>query len=236
MKIRITFLLVFLAFIGRAHAQPPNDTCGTVQALTVGVGTCNSILYTNVAATTIGNPPTPSCWLPNNMSNTVWFSFVATKADIEISTNFAGTLADTQVAVYSGTCGSLTMIGCQEDINTTTGLLHTDIILHGLTIGNTYYIIVDGKGNSTGTFGVCVQESIPVGPALAIQDCVGAQNLCGLADIVVADGPGGIGFSQEDPSCFGFPGERSSSWYSFTAATNGSLCFTITPKDRKSVV
>jgi gliding motility-associated-like protein len=228
MKIKLLFLILICATI-RGYAQPANDTCGTAQSLVVGVGSCNSILYTNVAATTIGNPATPACWLPNTMSNTVWFSFSATKADIEISTNFAGTLADTQIAVFSGACGSLTQLACQEDINTATGLLHTDVILHGLTIGNTYYIAVDGKGNTTGTFGVCVQESQPIGPPLAIQDCVGAQTLCNLGNIVVADGTGGIGLSQENPSCFGAPGERSSGWYSFTAATNGNLCFTITP-------
>ena len=93
------FLIGVFSFTTSVYAQPANDTCGTAQSITVGVGSCNSILYTNVAATTIGNPATPSCWAPSTMSNTVWFSFVATKADIEISTNFGGTLANTQLAV-----------------------------------------------------------------------------------------------------------------------------------------
>ena len=231
MKPKYHALLCFLIFLsfGKAFAQPANDTCGTAQLISVGSGTCSSVLYTNVAATTIGNPPTPPCWLPNTMSNTVWFKFVATTADIELSTNFAGTLADTEIAVYSGGCGALTLIGCQEDINTAAGLLHTDVILHGLTPGNTYYAIVDGKGNATGTFGICAQETLPVGPVLPTQDCASSQNLCGLGSISVADGPGGVGNTQENPSCFGAPGERSSNWYSFTAATNGTLCFTINP-------
>jgi hypothetical protein len=163
------------------------------------------------------------------MSNTVWFSFVATVGDVEISTNFAGTLANTQIAIYSGSCGALTQIGCQEDVNTAGGLLHTAVILHGLTIGNTYFIAVDGNGNTIGTFGVCIQETLPVGPALPIQDCTGAQNLCNLSAISVPDGTGGVGSTQEAPSCFGAPGERASHWYTFTAATSGNLAFTITP-------
>ena len=153
-----------ILFIQHSYAQPPNDTCATAQTLVVGVGSCTSILYTNVAATTIGNPATPACWAPNTMSNTVWFSFVATTPDVEISTNFGGTLANTQIAIYSGTCGTLTQIGCQEDVNTAGGLLHTDVILYGLTVGNTYFIAIDGNGNSTGTFGVCVQQSLTLVP------------------------------------------------------------------------
>ncbi|MGC4042083.1 MAG: PKD domain-containing protein [Flavobacterium sp.] len=232
MKALFTTLRILLLWVGLttlAYAQPSNDACGSAIPITVGVGTCSSILYTNAAATSVGDPAVPACWNPASLSHSVWFSFVATSADIEISTNFGGTLANTQLAVYSGTCGSLTQIGCQENINTAGGLLHTDVILHGLTLGNTYYLLVDGNGNTTGTFGICAQQSLPVGPALPIQDCVGAQTLCGLANIVVPNGPGGVGSSTEAPSCFGAPGERSSSWYSFTAATSGNLAFTITP-------
>ena len=172
----IHILLACVGFTTLAYAQPTNDACGSAIPITVGNGSCNSILYTNVAATSVGDPAIPACWAPNSISHTVWFSFVASTADIEISTNFAGTLADTQLAVYSGTCGSLVQIGCQENINTAGGLFHTDVILHGLTVGNTYYLLVDGNGTTTGTFGICAQESLPVGPPLPTQDCVGAQN------------------------------------------------------------
>ncbi|MEN9370851.1 MAG: hypothetical protein RI952_1716, partial [Bacteroidota bacterium] len=223
----IVALFIFLGFY--SYAQPANDTCGTAIPITVGNGTCNSILYDLTGGTTTGNPATPPCWLPNSMSTTVWFSFVAPTGDIELSTNFSGTLANTQVAVYSGTCGSLTLLACQEDINTAGGLLHTNVILHGLTVGNTYFVAVDGNGSNTGTFGICAQQAQPVGPTLPVQDCVTAQTLCNLSNVSVPDGPGGVGTSTEAPSCFGAPGERSSNWYTFTAATNGVLAFTITP-------
>ena len=142
-------LVGFFAGIPFLWAQPANDLCTAAQVLTVQVGTCTSPFYTNVAATTTGNPATPACWNPATMSNTVWFSFIATAADVEISTNFGGTLADTQIAVYSGTCGALNLLACQEDVNTIRGLLNNDVILHGLTLGNTYYIAIDGNGNQT---------------------------------------------------------------------------------------
>src|SRR6476620_2374089 len=105
LKNYIHILLVCVGFTTLSYAQPANDNCASATPITVGVGSCNSILYTNVAATSSGDPAVPSCWSPNTLSHTVWFSFVATTADVEISTNFGGTLADTQLAVFSGSCG-----------------------------------------------------------------------------------------------------------------------------------
>ncbi|TBX69926.1 T9SS type B sorting domain-containing protein [Flavobacterium silvisoli] len=232
MKTLILQALLCLNLIGFSnilYAQPANDACSSATPITVTVGSCSSTLYTNVAATSVGDPSIPSCWLPNSLSHSVWFSFVATTADIEISTNFSGSLANTQLAVYSGSCGSLTQIACQEDINAASGLFHTDVVLHGLTIGNTYYLMVDGNGNTTGTFGICAQEALPIGPTLPVQDCVTALTLCNLNSISVPNGTGSVGINQESPSCFGAPGERSSNWYSFTVATSGILQFAITP-------
>lgn len=231
MKLKITFLTILIAFLLlsiNGYAQPANDACATAISIPVGNGTCSSPLYTNVAATSVGDPATPACWNPATKSNTVWFSFVATTADVEISTNFAGTLANTQIAVYSGACGGLVQLACDEDVNTGAGLLHTDIILHGLTVGNTYYIMVDGNGATTGTFGICVQQALPITPPLPVQDCASAQFLCSVSNVSIPDGTGGPGAVNEPGSCF-FSAERSSWWYSFTAATSGTLAFTITP-------
>jgi gliding motility-associated-like protein len=223
----ISALVALLSF--SSLAQPANNTCAGAITLPVTNGSCSSIAYTNVGATTAGNPPTPGCWSPNSMSHTVWFNFVAPSTSVEISTNFGFSLTNSQIAVYSGTCGALTLIGCNEDINTGAGLFHTNLQLHGLTVGNTYYIIVDGNGTSTGQFGVCVQEILPISPPLPIQDCPTAQFLCNTNSITVPNGTGGPGLIQERPSCFGDPGERASWWYSFTAANNGTLCFNIVP-------
>ncbi|MBE9576156.1 PKD domain-containing protein, partial [Flavobacterium proteolyticum] len=222
-------VLFILGNVQNIFAQPSNDACASAIPLTVTNGSCSSILYTNVAATTVGSDPAPACWSPATRSHTVWFSFVATTADIELSTNFAGTLANTQIGVYSGTCGSLTQLACQEDVNTAGGLLHTNVILHGLTIGNTYYVMVDGNGTSTGTFGICAQETLPVAPPSPIQDCDTAQFLCNKNNVSIPNGTGGPGLVQTNPSCFGSPGERASWWYTFTVATSGTLNFTITP-------
>ena len=68
MKLIVKFLnilILYIVFTTSLFAQPANDTCGTAIPITVGVGSCNSILYTNVAATTSGNPATPAWGHPD---------------------------------------------------------------------------------------------------------------------------------------------------------------------------
>jgi gliding motility-associated-like protein len=229
-SIKTTIIMLFLVFMGltKVYAQPANDICANAIVLTPTTGTCNSSTYTNFGATTTAGDPVPACWSPATISNNVWFKFVASSTSVEISTNFSGmTLANTQIAVYSGACGALTQIACQEDISPT--LLTNDIIINGLTLGNTYYIMIDGNGNSTGTFGICVQNIPAPGPPSAEQDCSTAIYLCNGNAKVVAGGAYNTGTIVESPSCFGAPGERASHWYSFTAANNGNLAFTISP-------
>jgi gliding motility-associated-like protein len=231
MKLNTYFTLLGIGLLlsNLAFAQPANNTCADAIEIPVTNGTCASPPYSNVGATTTGNPPTPSCWSPNSMSHTVWFRFTAVSSSVQVSTNFGYSLTNTQIAVFSGSCGSLTQIACNEDINTAGGLLHTNLQLHGLTVGNTYYIIIDGNGTQTGEFGLCIEEIMPLGPPLPIQDCPTAQFLCNKNTVNVSNGPGGPGLIQEAPSCFGSPGERASWWYTFTVAEPGTLCFTITP-------
>jgi gliding motility-associated-like protein len=227
---RTFYIYIILALNATTiFAQPANDACSGAISIPVTNGTCTSIAYTNVGATSVGDPATPPCWSPNSLSNTVWFSFVAPSTAVEVSTNFGFALTNTQVAIYSGNCGALTLIGCNEDINTSLALFHTNIQLQGLTVGNTYFIMIDGNGNTTGDFGVCAQQITPASPPLPIQDCPTARFLCNTNPISIADGTGGPGIIQEAPSCFGAPGERASWWYSFTAANNGTLCFNILP-------
>ncbi len=227
---RTFYLYIILALSATAiFAQPANDACPGAISIPVTNGSCTSGAFTNVGATSVGDPATPPCWAPNSLSNTVWFSFVAPSTAVEVSTNFGFVLTNTQVAIYSGNCGALTLIGCNEDINTSLGLFHTNIQLQGLTVGNTYFIMVDGNANSTGEFGICAQQITPASPPLPIQDCPTARFLCNTNPISVANGTGGPGIIQEAPSCFGAPGERASNWYSFTAANNGTLCFDILP-------
>ncbi len=63
---------------------------------------------------------------------------------------------DGGLAVYQGTCNSMTEIGCDDDASNN-GLMPM-LDLSGLVIGQTLYIRVWGNSGSTGTFQLCVYD------------------------------------------------------------------------------
>lgn len=227
-------LLSALLLFGYSYvfAQPPNDTCANAIALTVGTGVCNSIQYDNTGATIEPSDPIPSCWVPASINHTVWFTFIPDSSRVHISTNFnTSSLANDHVAVFSGTCGALTEIACQEDIYAFNGYFHTDMIVSGLTIGNTYYIMVDGNSNTTGTFGLCVENLGPPQAPLLSEDCFTATYLCDTASISVATNTHTSGSVPEQQYCFLVPDDPGAYWYQFTALTSGNLCFDLYAND-----
>lgn len=153
-----------LIFATNVWAQAPgNDLICNATPLSIQLGCTQA---TNVNATSTGSPAAPACWSPNSTSNDVWFSFVATVPDITISTDAQGlTLTNTQVAVYSSsnnTCtGTLTLVACAENsgFNVTNNSV-TDLTL---TVGQTYFIRVDGNGTATGTFCISVADTYTPG-------------------------------------------------------------------------
>jgi gliding motility-associated-like protein len=221
-------LFFFLCFLSLGLlAQPVNDDCVDAISVPVSSAECLATFYTTAGAGFEATDPNPSCWLPDGPDNNVWFSFIPTTAAVEISTYFDAEMTNTQVAVYSGTCGAFTELACQEDLDAGFELLDAILYLDGLTPGTTYYLMVDGNFGQTGTFGLCIQEMIPW-PEPAGDDCPEAVFLCTKDDVSIPDGTGSDGLLEEVPSCFG-SGEIATDWFTFTAANTGSLTFDIAP-------
>jgi gliding motility-associated-like protein len=159
----IFYALCLTATTGLFAQAPANDLICNATPLSIQLGCTQA---TNVNATATGSPAAPACWNPNNTSNDVWFSFVATVPDITISTDAQGlTLNNTQVAVYSSsnnTCtGTLTLVACAE--NSGFNVPNNSVIDLTLTVGNTYFIRVDGNGTATGTFCISVADTYTPG-------------------------------------------------------------------------
>ena len=103
-------------------APPPNDDCSGAISLTP-TSTCSFTSYTNVNATNSG-VTVPTC--QNNAGLDVWFSVVVpASGEITVETSANGGLTDTIIAIYSGTCGTLTEIACDDDNGTGTMSLVT---------------------------------------------------------------------------------------------------------------
>ncbi len=130
-----------------------NDDCSTAIPLTVGVN-CIMSAYSNSLATTSSTvgTPAPGCGLYSG--GDVWFSAVVPANGILILDSQAGTMTDSGMALYSGSCGALTLIECDDDDSTNGAMSY--INRTGLIPGSTVYIRFWEFGNdNNGTFGIC---------------------------------------------------------------------------------
>lgn len=141
-----------------------NDDCSGATALTVDANFCDGVLTngSNGMATDSGVEEA-DCF--NSGLSDVWFSFLvpAGTASVDISTDYTGgTLVDTEIALYSGTCGALVELDCDQDSGTTilsNGFSYNSIIEDAsVTAGQTYFVRVSGySSGSRGTF--CLEVS-----------------------------------------------------------------------------
>lgn len=144
-----------------AAGIPEGDTC----ADPFEVPCDSAITWDNGTFTDEGTDPVFSCYFggPSNGVGSTWLTFVATNTSARLDTNASTGSTDTLIAVYDGTCGSLTEIGCSEDEGV--GFL-SDLCVSGLTVGNTYYVQVASFDSfSTGSITLTLECPCPAPPA-----------------------------------------------------------------------
>lgn len=132
---------------------PPvnDDPCNAIE-LTVGTS-CSYTAGTNVNAT---DSPVANPTCANYNGSDVWY-FVTVPAGgwLTFETG-AGTITDGGLAIYSGTCASLTQIQCNDDSGP--GNM-SEIERQDLVPGSTVWIRMwEYGGNFEGTFNICVHE------------------------------------------------------------------------------
>lgn len=150
-------------------APPANDEC----AGAINIGTTPSGTQCTTGGTAVAtngatqSAQTASC-TTTGIDDDVWYSFTATNSDVVISYNSLvtslGTGTQVGYALYSGSCAALTQIACSSGFGTSGS--GTSALTAGLTVGGTYYLrlFVGGASNS-GTFNVCVRDTLPPVPA-----------------------------------------------------------------------
>ena len=137
-----------------------NDNCSGAIPLTLNTS-CSYSTYTTVgatASTTPSTPPVPGC--ASYSGGDVWFSFVVpANGEVTVDTQTGG-MTDSGMAWYTGTCGALTLLECDDD-DSANGLM-SSITRTGLTPGTTIYVRVWEFGNDNqGTFGICATSPGP---------------------------------------------------------------------------
>jgi hypothetical protein len=168
----------FTICITTPGAPPANDNCSGATALTVQAGTCTTpTTGTNVDATASAGVATPAC--SSYLGGDVWYSFVVPASGaVTVETSAAtavGGITDTGLVLYSGTCGALTQVACDDDSGTDAFSL---ITATGLTPGSTLYARVFAYDNAEfGQFGICVTTPAPADLTVsAAQSVAGSYN------------------------------------------------------------
>jgi len=227
MKKVILYSIISLISVGlKAQSNTPCSG-GTPTAPNINVGAgCTYQSGTTVGATqqtNANNGGTPSC---GSMGEDVWYSFVApASGSVQVETT-AGSITDGVMAIYSGTCGSFTELGCDDDSGP--GLMPS-LGVGGLTPGVTYFIRFWDFGGGTGTFNMCVTEaSIP--PPATNTTCTVPNPICSGSPIVFTANSGGADADVVNPGndydcLFTSPNP---SWYYLEIDNPGNLVIDIT--------
>jgi hypothetical protein len=139
---------------------PANDDCANAIVLVPGgVFATNSQLGSNVGATSSTTEIDPTCAF--YQGGDVWYSVVIPASGsitLEVNTSIGG-LTDMAGAAYTGTCGNLTQVGC-NDSSSSDPNDQPLISLTSQTPGSTIYFRVWEYGNNAfGTFNVSAYDA-----------------------------------------------------------------------------
>ncbi|MDF2451365.1 MAG: hypothetical protein K0S26_869 [Bacteroidota bacterium] len=170
--------------------QPNDEPCNAILLPTV-TADCNYSTFSNENATLSAAAPSPTNCLGGTggfdaTTKDVWFAItVPANGNLCITPqpNLTGTVVtDGVMALYSGSCGSLTQIACSDDADGTAGIYNypgsaNDFLPYinqtGLTPGSKVYLRYWGWEGESGEFGICV--SSPTN-----DNCANALYICDL--------------------------------------------------------
>jgi gliding motility-associated-like protein len=217
----VTTTASFNICVGTPPPPPANDNPCTAIPLTVNTqGICNFEQFTTAWSTSTTGVPAPGCASYNGFD--VWFTVTVPAGGTLIFDSQTGVITDGGMAIYSGTCGALTLIECDDD-DSNNGLMPR-IVRTGLTPGATIWIrFWEFGGDNNGTFSICVRQPAPI-PA--------NDNPCN-AILLPLDPNGGCNFqtfSNESattttgvpaPGCAGFTG--GDVWFKVPVPCSGRL-------------
>jgi len=226
---------------------PPNDQCGGAEIIP-GAGPfphLTAITSDIGGATTVGDPPAPSC--QPNVSRSVWYSFTpAAGGRYGFSLCADGpsgtTVDDTVVAIYSetGPCSGLTQVsgGCDDD-SCSSEAAQSRIAGITLIAGVTYDVVVWKYGSAAPAAGnTAVQMRVSQINSLPNDTCDTALDLP-----LNQPAPGSTIASADDlrlppgSTCFGGTGQSPSTApggdvaYRFTALQSGRYSFRVSGYD-----
>ncbi len=126
---------------GGIAVLPPNDTCPDASLITCG--------YRDTASTILSTADdAPGTCGGLTAGQGTWYLFNGTDDSLIVTTDNPETNFDTELLVYTGSCGALTCLTSDNDGGTGT----TSRVAFQTSTGTDYYIYVDGNGAAVGQY------------------------------------------------------------------------------------
>lgn len=123
---------------------PENDDCPSAD--TIACGETGNL--TNIVLASDADAPASVC--TGVAGKGIWYIIQGTGGDVTLTTDNTGTNFDTQINVFTGTCGSLTCIAGDDDGGVT--ISNASTVTFSSTAGTYYYVYIDGDGSAQGEF------------------------------------------------------------------------------------
>ena len=145
------------------EVPPANDLCANAIPLTCGQAVTGSTLYSSDAG-----DPTGTCTETIDGGG-VFYSIVGTGYNITVSTCSSTTNFDTELFLFTGTCGNYTCVAGNDDVACSSNA-GSSAITFASTAGVKYLLFVSGYGNDQGRFllnTTCAQPPKPTITALS---------------------------------------------------------------------
>jgi len=124
---------------------PGNDTCAGAIPLVGG-----EVSTTNTANATSTSDPVPGC--QGSAGKGVWYTYTPTSSGT-VSVSTCGSTYDTVLAVYTGSCGALSPLICNDNNGPSCSGSQASVSFSA-TGGTTYYILAAGAGGATGILNI----------------------------------------------------------------------------------
>ena len=158
---------------GTIQVLPPaNDDCAGATDINNLLGGPQNVsqvspLQNNIGYNTANDPAvTSGCFYQDDpLQHTIWYTFTGDGNTYRIrsvqgsATNYISN-GDTQVAIFSGDCGNLTQVACNDDEDGNTNILNFSVNIP-TQVGQSYRMLVDGYGGLQGEFCLEVTNVTP---------------------------------------------------------------------------
>jgi hypothetical protein len=222
-----SILLALLAVFSmtQASAQAPSNDL-ICNAIPIGCG--SSVSGTTIGATNSGTGEAIGCGGWNQNTPGVWYSFLGNGNIVTLS--LCSTPHDSQIAVFTGTCGAPSCLAANDDNGPACGGLPSSLAVNTV-IGVTYYIKIFSWTTFTPQFNFTLNVSCAVPPTPPANDgiCGATPLTCGIPQSGTTVGAT-IGGPGESGVCDGYAQNTPSVWYSFSSPSTQnvvvSLCNT----------